>query len=59
VRVAVAGAGIAGMAAAYRGGHAYTVVADGHALDAGVVVCNERNYPEILELMRELAPARA
>ncbi len=73
VRVAIVGAGIAGMAAAYRldphcdvvlyesegraGGHAYTVVGDGHALDAGFVVCNERNYPEFLELMRELGVA--
>jgi predicted NAD/FAD-binding protein len=70
VKVAVVGAGIAGLAAAYRldphcdvvlyesegraGGHAYTVDADGHSLDAGFVVCNERNYPEFLELMREL-----
>ena len=70
VKVAIVGAGIAGLAAAYRldphcdvvlyeaepraGGHAYTVVADGHALDAGFVVCNERNYPQFLELMREL-----
>ena len=73
VRVAIVGAGIAGMAAAYRldphcdvvlyeaepraGGHAHTVLADGHALDSGFVVCNERNYPDFLELMRELAVA--
>jgi predicted NAD/FAD-binding protein len=70
VRVAIAGAGIAGLSAAHRldphcdvvlyeaeprpGGHACTVLADGHALDSGFVVCNERNYPEFLELMREL-----
>ncbi len=64
------GAGIAGMAAAYRldphcevvlyesepraGGHAHTIVADGHALDSGFVVCNERNYPGFLDLMRDL-----
>ena len=70
MRVAVVGAGIAGLTAAYRldphcdvvlyeaepraGGHAYTVPADGHALDSGFVVCNERNYPAFLTLMREL-----
>jgi uncharacterized protein len=76
VRVAVVGAGIAGMAAAYRlgahcdvvlyeaaarpGGHAHTIVADGHALDSGFVVCNERNYPIFLDVMRELGvPLRA
>jgi len=66
----VVGAGIAGLAAAYRldphcdvvlyetehraGGHAHTVLADGHALDSGFVVCNERNYPAFLDLMRDL-----
>jgi uncharacterized protein len=73
VRVAVVGAGIAGMAAAYRldshcdvalfeaepraGGHAHTVLAHGHALDSGFVVCNERNYPDFLDLMRDLGIA--
>ena len=71
VRVAIVGAGIAGLAAAHRldphfdvvlyeaepraGGHAHTVLADGRALDSGFVVCNERNYPGFLGLMRELA----
>jgi uncharacterized protein len=71
--VAIVGAGIAGLAAAHRldphcdvvlyeaepraGGHAHTVLADGHALDSGFVVCNERNYPRFLELMRELGIA--
>jgi predicted NAD/FAD-binding protein len=70
VRVAIVGAGIAGLAAAYRldahcdvvlydaepraGGHAYTVLAGGHALDAGFVVCNERNYPAFLAIVRDL-----
>jgi predicted NAD/FAD-binding protein len=70
VRVAVVGAGVAGLAAAYRldphcdvvlyesearaGGHAHTVLADGHALDSGFVVCNERNYPAFLDLVRDL-----
>ena len=31
------------------------VLAGGHALDPGFVVCNERNYPHFLELMHELA----
>jgi predicted NAD/FAD-binding protein len=73
VRVAVVGAGVAGLAAAYRldphsdvvvyeaeprpGGHAYTVLADGHAMDSGFVVCNERNYPAFLELVRDLGIA--
>jgi predicted NAD/FAD-binding protein len=73
MRVAVVGAGIAGLAAAYRldphsdvvlydaetraGGHAYTVLADGHALDSGFVVCNERNYPAFLDLVRDLGIA--
>jgi predicted NAD/FAD-binding protein len=73
VKVAIVGAGIAGLAAAHRldphcdvvlyeaepraGGHAHTVLAEGHALDSGFVVCNERNYPEFLELMRELGIA--
>ena len=68
MRVAIVGAGIAGLAAAHRldphcdvvlyeadsraGGHAHTVLADGHALASGVV-CNERNYPEFLRLMHE------
>jgi predicted NAD/FAD-binding protein len=67
------GSGIAGLAAAYRldphcdvvlyetepraGGHAHTVLADGHALDSGFVVCNERNYPAFLHLMRDLGVA--
>jgi predicted NAD/FAD-binding protein len=73
VRIAVVGAGIAGLAAAYRldphsdvvlyeadsraGGHAYTVLADGHAMDSGFVVCNERNYPAFLDLVRDLGIA--
>jgi uncharacterized protein len=73
VRVAVVGAGIAGLAAAYRldphcevvlyeaearaGGHAHTVLADGHAVDSGFVVCNERNYPSFLDLVRDLGVA--
>jgi predicted NAD/FAD-binding protein len=73
VRVAVVGAGIAGLAAAHRldphcdvvlyeaqaraGGHAHTVLAGGRALDSGFVVCNERNYPEFLGLMHELGIA--
>ena len=73
MRVAIVGAGIAGLAAAHRldphcdvvlyeadsraGGHAHTVLADGHALDSGFVVCNERNYPEFLRLMHEFGIA--
>jgi predicted NAD/FAD-binding protein len=73
VRVGIVGTGIAGRAAAHRldphcdvvlyeadsraGGHAHTVLADGHTLDPGFVVCNERNYPEFLRLMHELGIA--
>jgi predicted NAD/FAD-binding protein len=73
VRVAIVGAGIAGLAAAHRldphcdvvlfeaepraGGHAHTVLGHGHALDSGFVVCNKRNYPHFLELTRELGVA--
>jgi predicted NAD/FAD-binding protein len=73
VRVAIVGAGVAGLAAAHRldphcdvvlyeaepraGGHAHTVLAGGHALDSGFVVCNERNYPTFLALMQELGIA--
>jgi uncharacterized protein len=73
VKVAVVGAGIAGLAAAYRldpqcdvvlyeaepraGGHAHTVLAAGHALDSGFIVCNERNYPAFLQLVRDLGVA--
>ena len=73
MRVAVVGAGIAGIAAAYRldphcdvvlyesegraGGHAYTVVGDGHALDAGFVFATNVTTRNSSILMRELGVA--
>jgi len=73
-RVAVVGAGISGMAAAYYlgrrhdvwlfereprlGGHTHTVPVDtpGGTLgvDTGFIVFNERNYPNLIALFREL-----
>jgi len=73
-RVAVIGAGISGLAAAYLlsrrhevhlfereprlGGHTHTVVVDGAdgevALDTGFLVHNERTYPNLVRLFREL-----
>jgi predicted NAD/FAD-binding protein len=73
VRVAVVGAGVSGLGAAYLlarkhdvhvferdgrpGGHANTVVHDGLALDTGFLVHNEHNYPLLCRLLRELGIA--
>ena len=70
MRIAVVGSGISGLGAAYllsqahdvevferdsrAGGHAHTVVRDGLALDLGFLVHNERNYPLLGRLFREL-----
>src|SRR5919204_3049350 len=70
MRVAVLGAGISGLGAAYllarahevevferapvAGGHTRTIRHDGLALDTGFLVHNERNYPLLLRLFREL-----
>ena len=70
MKVAVIGSGISGLGAAYllsrahevevfereprAGGHTHTVVHDGLALDTGFLVHNERNYPLLLRLFREL-----
>ncbi len=76
-RIAVVGAGVAGLTAAYvlhraadvtlyeaddrLGGHAHThdVVAGGRtlAVDSGFIVHNERTYPYLLRLFRELGVA--
>ena len=71
--IAVVGSGISGLGAAYAlslahdvhvferarraGGHANTVVHDGLALDTGFLVHNERNYPLLTRLFRELGVA--
>jgi uncharacterized protein len=71
MRIAVIGSGVSGLGAAYLlarshdvhvferdrrpGGHANTVVHDGLALDTGFLVHNERNYPLLTRLLRELA----
>lgn len=70
MRIAVIGSGISGLGAAYLlarahdvhvferegrpGGHANTVIHDGLALDTGFLVHNERNYPLLTRLLREL-----
>ncbi|MDF1604316.1 FAD-dependent oxidoreductase [Nocardioides sp. YIM 152315] len=69
-RVAVVGSGVAGLTAAHvasrsasvtlyeaddrLGGHADTHLVDGLAIDTGFIVHNERTYPTLLRLFREL-----
>ena len=73
MKIAVVGSGVSGLGAAYllaqahdvhvferdgrAGGHANTVVHDGLALDTGFLVHNERNYPLLGRLLRELGVA--
>src|SRR5581483_4264941 len=73
MKIAVVGSGISGLGAGYAlspghdvhlferdrraGGHANTVVHDGLALDTGFLVHNERNYPLLTRLFRELGVA--
>lgn len=73
MKVAVIGSGISGLGAAYllgrahevevferdtrAGGHSNTVLYDGLALDTGFLVHNERNYPLLGRLFRELGVA--
>src|SRR5271169_1996748 len=73
MRVAVIGSGISGLGAAYplslahevevferdprAGGHTRTLRRDGLALDTGFLVHNERNYPLLTRLFRELGVA--
>ncbi len=72
-RVAVVGSGVAGLLAAHVaartadvtlyeaddriGGHADTHDVDGLAIDTGFIVHNERTYPTLLRLFRELGVA--
>lgn len=73
MRVAVVGAGISGLGAAYvlsrghdvtlfereerLGGHACTVRHDGFGLDCGFLVCNDHTYPLLMRLFGELGVA--
>jgi predicted NAD/FAD-binding protein len=73
MRIAVIGSGVSGLGASHvlarshdvhvfeqdgrPGGHANTVVHDGLALDTGFLVHNERNYPLLTRLLRELGVA--
>lgn len=69
-RVAVVGSGVSGLTAAYLlrdshevtifesdnryGGHAHTHSVDGLRIDSGFIVHNERTYPNLLRIFREL-----
>ncbi len=44
-------------AADRAGGHVHTVVADGHAVDMGFIVCNRERYPNFFALLGELGIA--
>ena len=73
MRIAVIGAGVSGLGAAYllarahdvtlyekeprAGGHVRTIRRDGLALDTGFLVHNEPNYPLLTRLFRELGVA--
>jgi uncharacterized protein len=70
MRIAIVGAGISGLGAAYLlsrahdveiferdprpGGHTNTIAHDGLQLDTGFIVFNERNYPRLVRLLSEL-----
>ncbi|MEO8550686.1 MAG: FAD-dependent oxidoreductase, partial [Kofleriaceae bacterium] len=73
MRIAIVGAGIAGLGAAHvlagphevtmfeatarAGGHVYTVDVDGVAVDMGFIVHNREHYPLFCALLRELGIA--
>ena len=69
-KVAIIGSGVSGLTAAYLlkdlhevtlfesdnryGGHAHTHSVDGMGIDSGFIVHNERTYPNLLRIFREL-----
>lgn len=73
MRIAVIGSGIAGLGAAWllrrahdvtvfeaadhAGGHTNTVSVEGQPVDTGFIVFNQRNYPRLQALFRELGVA--
>ncbi|MGN6105824.1 MAG: NAD(P)/FAD-dependent oxidoreductase [Kofleriaceae bacterium] len=73
MRIAIIGAGIAGLgaaralagahevalfeASAQPGGHVYTVETGGVAIDMGFIVCNRERYPQLFRLLGELGIA--
>src|SRR6187401_2272286 len=70
MRIAIVGAGVSGLGAAYLlaraheveiferdarpSGHVNTIAHDGLHIDAGFIVFNERNYPRLVRLFSEL-----
>ena len=70
LKIAVIGSGISGMSAAWMisqshdvhlfekddriGGHSNTVTVDGEHIDTGFIVYNERNYPNLVNLLQHL-----
>ena len=69
-KVAIVGSGVSGLTAAYLlkdlhevtlfesdnryGGHAHTHSVDGMGIDSGFIVHNERTYPNLLRIFKEL-----
>lgn len=44
-------------AAERAGGHVHTILADGHAIDMGFIVCNRERYPNFFAMLAELGVA--
>jgi predicted NAD/FAD-binding protein len=70
MKVAIVGSGVSGLTAAYLlrdlhevtlfeaeprfGGHAHTHLVEGQRIDSGFIVHNERTYPILLRIFKEL-----